>query len=529
MNLFELLAVETILVAGALVLFVLGFAKSAGSRLAAPVIATATVLIALVVAALQWPDEAADTAFSVDGAIRIGAFAYFVRVIVLAIGALLVLLAWPNRKDGTGGSAVDWGRDAGEFFALVLLALAGATLVAGANDLILLFMGIELASIPTYILVSMSRPTAQAQEAGVKYFFLGAMSAAVMLMGFSFLYGITGTTDMYEIGQRFSDGVSGPIPLGPWGLFAAVMLVGGLAFKMAAAPLHFYAADVYEGAGTPVTALLSFVPKTVGVIAMVKIFFTIGGNGFDIWPQISLLLAILAAITMTVGNVLGLVQFTGANVKRVLAYSSIAHSGYLLVGLAALTGSPMNADVQGQALAAVLFYLVAYGLMNVGSFGVMLLLPHKPLPGETTQPATSAETFDDLAGMGKKHPLLGLAMAVSMFSLIGLPLTIGFWGKLGLLLPAWNVELGWLVIFTVVNAAISAGYYLKILSVMYLRDEVGDAEEVRRPLPIAVAIATSCFLVILFGTLPQALNRLDTEAQRATTIDRAPATIAVAE
>ncbi|MEM6314491.1 MAG: proton-conducting transporter membrane subunit, partial [Planctomycetota bacterium] len=205
MNLFELLAVEITLVVGALVLFVLGFARSARARLAAPVLALVTIITALVIAALQWPDDTSATSFSAEGSVRIAGFAYFVRVLVLAVGTLLILLAWPNRSDGTGGSAVDWGRDAGEFFALILLALTGATLVAGANDLMLLFMGIELASIPTYILVSMSRPTAQAQEAGVKYFFLGAMSAAVMLMGFSFLYGITGTTDMFEIGQRFAD------------------------------------------------------------------------------------------------------------------------------------------------------------------------------------------------------------------------------------------------------------------------------------------------------------------------------------
>ncbi|MEM9754125.1 MAG: NADH-quinone oxidoreductase subunit N, partial [Planctomycetota bacterium] len=321
----------------------------------------------------------------------------------------------------------------------------------------------------------------------------------------------------------------GPIPLGPWGLFAAVMLVAGLAFKMAAAPLHFYAADVYEGAGTPVTALLSFVPKTVGVVAMVKLFFTIGGNGFDVWPQVTTLVAILAAITMTVGNVLALVQDRGANVKRVLAYSSIAHSGYMLVGLAAMTSLSDDVTNNADALAAVLFYLVAYGLMNVGVFGVMLMLPHKPLPGETAQPATSAETYDDLAGMGRRHPLLGLAMAVSMFSLIGLPLTIGFWGKLGLLIPAWNAGLGWLVVFTVVNAAISAGYYLKVLSVMYLRDEIDGGEDIKRPLPIAVAVTVSCFLVLLFGTLPQALTLLTLESERATVIDTAPAGLVMNE
>src|SRR6185503_15249318 len=174
--------------------------------------------------------------------------------------------------------AMSYGQDAGEFFALMLLSLTGVLLVAGANDIMLLFLGIELASIPTYIMVSISRPLAVAQEAGVKYFFLGAMSAALMLFGFSYLYGTTGSTNLYEIMQKLHPrGWEERPSLSPWQTLAVLMLIAGFAFKMAAVPLHFYAGDVYQGAGTPVTAFLSFVPKTAGFVALIKILFTVGG------------------------------------------------------------------------------------------------------------------------------------------------------------------------------------------------------------------------------------------------------------
>src|SRR6185503_16899398 len=272
--------------------------------------------------------------------------------------------------------AMSYGQDAGEFFALMLLSLTGVLLVAGANDIMLLFLGIELASIPTYIMVSISRPLAVAQEAGVKYFFLGAMSAALMLFGFSYLYGTTGSTNLYEIMQKLHPAGWEQRPsLSPWQTLAVLMLIAGFAFKMAAVPLHFYAGDVYQGAATPVTAFLSFVPKTSGFVALIKLLFAVGGPNW-LLPEPLVksngtgLIWILAILTMTVGNVLGLLQY---NVKRVLAYSSIAHTGYMLVALAALA-APMG-PARNEAIRGVLFYLAAYGIMNAGAFGVLILLP----------------------------------------------------------------------------------------------------------------------------------------------------------
>jgi NADH-quinone oxidoreductase subunit N len=418
----------------------------------------------------------------------------------------LILLAWPTNDDATGGRGIDFGRDVPEFFALMLLSIAGLLLVTAANDIILLFLAIELASIPTYVMVSISRPIPAAQESGVKYFFLGAMAAAVLLFGLSYLYGTTGSIRLNEIADIFRTqaGVS------HWQMLALLMLIAGFAFKIAAVPMHAYAGDVYQGAATPVTAFLAFVPKATGFIALVKILWVAGGSSWAVPGQIVTLIAVLAVLTMTVGNVLGLLQ---NNIKRVLAYSSIAHTGYMLVGVAALLKS-VTEDQAATALGGVLFYLTAYGIMNAGAFGVLMLLPSR-----NPKPATTAETFDDIAGLGRRNVGLGLAMAVCCFSLTGMPLTVGFLGKIFLIIPAFAVPgLKWLAIALVINAAISAFYYLRIVGTMFLKSEAPEAEEPGRvtiPAPIGVAIALSVIgtlVLCLYFNAATKLNKAGTEA-----------------
>jgi len=398
-------------------------------------------------------------------------------------------------------------------------------------------------------MVSMSRPLPAAQEAGVKYFFLGAMAAAIMLFGFSYLYGTTGTTSLYEMAGRFNASAmadrSMPV-LTSWQQLAVVMLVAGFAFKIAAVPLHFYAGDVYQGAATPVTALLSFVPKTSGFVALIKLLFTVTGGAWAAPEFLQKLLWIMAVLTMTAGNVLGLLQF---NVKRVLAYSSIAHSGYMLVGLTAMAvsgaASGGGGSAKHEALRGILFYLASYGIMNVGAFGVLMLLPARPVmsfrPGRSAAlPATSAETYEDLAGTGRRHVTLGLAMAVCCFSLIGLPLTVGFFGKLFLIKPALEAAEGphrtmmiWLVVITMINAAISAAYYLRIVGTMFLRPEPTDPNaegevpaaaattlaDAGRPLPLFIAVGISTFGTLLFGTLPPATEVLLVKAETGSNLE----------
>ncbi len=558
-NLIRAMLPELILCAVACVLFLLGVSSKAGARRLAPVIAIAALLVVFGMQ-LMAPERSATLADQYN-TFRVFHFAAYIKMLAAGVGVLFVLLAWPTNREATGNSALDFGAEAGEFFGLMLLSIAGVMLVAGANDMILLFLGIELASIPTYIMVSISRPLPVAQEAGVKYFFLGAMSAAIMLFGFSYLYGTTGTTSLHEIAIRFSEsgqaGAGAAPAMTNWQQLAVVMLVLGFAFKIAAFPLHFYAGDVYQGAATPVTALLSFVPKTSGFVALIKLLFVVCGGSWEAPEFLQKLLWIMAVLTMTAGNVLGLLQF---NVKRVLAYSSIAHTGYMLVGLTAyaVSGAGSGMNVKQSALQGVLFYLASYGIMNAGAFGVLMLLPARQAqalrPGRLKSlPATSAETYEDLAGTGRRHVGLGLAMAVCCFSLIGLPLTVGFFGKLFLIRPALDAALGedrtwmiWLVVITMINAAISAAYYLRIIATMFLRPEPtdfiaepdsaagasavtdatgyrnpADAPAPAHPMPSLFASGLSVFGTLLFGSLPPATQVLDLRAGSAANIEGA--------
>jgi NADH-quinone oxidoreductase subunit N len=524
---------ELILIVAACVLFLLGVSSKATARKLAPILA---LLALLIVFWTQVAYDSSDRALQADpaGALRVTDFGRYIKLISAAVGSLFVLLAWPSDREATGNSALQFGPDAGEFFALMLLSICGIFIVASANDIILLFLGIELASIPTYIMVSISRPLPVAQEAGVKYFFLGAMAAALMLFGFSYLYGTTGLIDLSRMTQYFADASprsGSPTVLTSWQLLAVVVLIAGFSFKMAAVPLHFYAGDVYEGAATPVTSLLSFVPKISGFVALIKILFTISGGTWMAPETITRLLWIVAVLTMSVGNILGLVQRN--NVKRLLAYSSIAHSGYMLVGITALLSSR-----EAEALQGVLFYLAAYGIMNVAAFGVLMLLPSR-----SDKPATSAETFDDIAGAGREHPALGLAMAVACFSLIGLPLTVGFFGKVYLIRPALHAANYWLVIIMMINAAISAGYYLEIVRRMFLAPHVQPldgygaavpvAEESastgssarpapRLAIPLVLAVSLSTAGTLLFGIILPATEVLHTQVIQASNVDERP-------
>lgn len=565
-SLLTLLLPELILVAAAALLFLMGLSDKSGTRRLTPWIAMLALAACFAIQVYRSAGQGNPTQYDEYGGVarattlagnaaapaagiptpvfygtlRAADFTQYVKLITCGIGMLLLLLAWPAGREATGNTSLNFGNDAGEFFALMLLSLAGVLLVAGANDIMLLFLGIELASIPTYIMVSLSRPLPVAQEAGVKYFFLGAFAAAIMLFGFSYLYGTTGSTNLYEImGRLHPGGTTGRITLNAWQSLAVCILVAGFAFKMAAVPLHFYAGDVYQGAATPVTAFLSFVPKASGFVALIKVMYAVSG---PLWfvpeplarPNGTGLLWILAILTMTVGNVLGLLQY---NVKRVLAYSSIAHTGYMLAALATVgagqyVGSP---TVATDAVAAVLFYLTAYGITNVGIFGVLELLPAKDGRG-------SAETFEDLAGQGRRHVGLGLSLAACCFSLTGIPLTVGFLGKLLIIKPALaavqaantpggqavHTAMTWLVVIVMINAAISAAYYLRIVATLFLRTEEHPHPGAIPPsaifahgsVPITLAVFLSVFGTLLFGIIPQATDALAANTTNSAELER---------
>jgi NADH-quinone oxidoreductase subunit N len=556
-QIFSVLWPEILLVTVGALLLLVGVVQSVAVRRAAPVVAFVT--LAIVFAVFFAGSPLMTPARDRWNTVSVFTFQQYVKAITAGIGILLVLLAWPTNDDATGNPAIQYGHEAGEFFGLMLLSLAGILFVASANDIIVLFLGIELASIPTYIMVSISRPLPVAQEAGVKYFFLGAMAAAVMLFGFSYLYGTTGQTKLTEIARVIQLGG----PNHQWQMMAVIMLLTGFAFKIAAVPLHTYAGDVYQGAATPVMAFLGFVPKTSGFVAILKVLYyvseTAGGGHWVVPTTIAKFLWIIAVLTMFIGNFLGIPQH---NVKRVLAYSSVTHTGYMLCGVTALV-STHDPQVQAAALGGVLFYLAAYGIMNTGAAGVLILLPSRDsgiagylepadpeVPKVAAATGTSAETFDDIAGQSRRHLFVCIAMAIFCWSLTGLPFTVGFFAKFYLIWPIWQAGhtspemsrwlylLGWLL---VLNAAISAGYYLRIIGAMFLRGESAGlvpsplvhpehpahVEQHHRvpilhPAPLVAGVALATLGTLFLGVDFPAINQLSRRTNAAR-IDAGPA------
>ena len=489
---------QLVLLIAAAALFILGASKSAFTRRAAPAVALMALAIAF---GVSWVGEPATRAVDATGSLLLDHLSVYVTRAATGVSVLFVLLAWPTSADGSSNRSISFGTETGEYFALLLLAVAGVCITGAANSLGTLFLGFELASIPTYIMVTMSRPQAVAQEAGVKYFFLGAASSAVLLLGVAWLFGSTGEVRFDRIigvlqstnRHLANGGVSIPTTV----TLAVVLMVLGLSFKLAAVPLHFYAGDVYQGAATPVTAAISFIPKITALVAILKVLYVAGGGDWAFDPKVLHLLWIMAVLTMTAGNVLALWQI---NVKRVLAYSSVAHSGYILVGVAAVASLAHNAARRSDALASVVFYVLTYGLMNAAAFGVLQLLPAR-----TNQPALTAETYDDLGGAGLTNPGLGLAMTVACLSLIGIPATVGFFGKFYLLRPAiqsGQSELMWLAIITMLNAVVSAAYYLKIVITMWSPSDLEaplTPVPAEKSLPIRAAVTIAVVAVLLLG------------------------------
>ncbi|MFG0248204.1 MAG: NADH-quinone oxidoreductase subunit N [Phycisphaeraceae bacterium JB051] len=380
----------------------------------------------------------------------------------------------------------------GEFYAFFLFSLTGVMLCGGANDLVWLFLALELTSLPTYVMVATGRDSIKANESGIKYFFLGALSAAMFLYGFALIYGATGVTNFDQIRECIA--VTGVTPLFTLGI---VLSIVGIGFKIAAFPMHFYTADVYEGAPTPVTAFLAFVPKTAGFVSLILVLTLTSKTNFrmnnpeELQVYISLpntvqaVLWVMAALTMTIGNVMGLMQ---TNVKRILAYSSVAHSGYMIVGLLGISSCVAGVTSTNGA-AGVMFYLIAYALGNMAAFAVLACLERN---------GDEATDLDDLAGLSSRKPILAALMLLANLSLIGLPPMVGFAGKIYMFSAAVNAGFVGLVIIAVINSAISAVYYLRIVNACYFKQaDTPQNELVPTRNRVMVALAGAVLAVYL--------------------------------
>jgi len=399
-----------------------------------------------------------------SGAYLLDGFALFFKALFLVGGALVTALSYDHFRRLRQGF--------GEYFFLLVVIVLGCSLLASAHDLVVVYVAFEMISLSSYVLAGYLRFNRRSNEAGLKYFLYGATASAVMLYGFSWLYGLGHSTNLGRLGASLGAG-------SPAGVMALALILVGLGYKIAMAPFQSWAPDVYEGAPTPVTAFLSVVPKAAGFAVLLRVLGPVGTYLAPTWPAA---IAVLATVTMFAGNLMALPQ---TNIKRMLAYSSVAHAGYLLIGVVIYTEDRFN-------LQALLYYLVAYLLMNLGAFAVAILVERN----------TGRELISDYAGLARTDLGLALVMSLFLLSLIGIPPTAGFMGKLLIFGAALNTPpWGWLALVGIVNAVISVYYYMNVAREMFF----GRGAPLRvsaRPGPVVLVIALLAVLVVVVGLFP---------------------------
>jgi NADH-quinone oxidoreductase subunit N len=403
------------------------------------------------------------------GMVRVDSFSIFFHILIPAISGLCILASLEYLEAQNIRS--------GEYFGLILFGTVGMTLMSSAVELVLIFIALEISSISTYILAGYRRRTAASSESSLKYFLLGSFATAFFLYGVALIFGATGTTDILKIREALSGS-----NIGALAYTATALMIVGLGFKIASAPFHVWTPDVYEGAPAPVVALMSTAPKAAAFAVMLRVLIaTVNTEWF--W-----LIWISAALSMTIGNFGALIQ---NNVKRMLAYSSIAHAGYLLVAFAA----------QDAGVTAAIFYTAAYAAMNVGAFAVV---SHFASTGERYV------TLDDYSGLGKRSPLLAFTLTIFMLSLIGIPTTVGFLAKYYVFTAALSGQTAhtsamvWLTVIGLVNSAVASYYYLRLIVVMYMREPSLTEAETPSPATPAMrlALVIAAIATIYLGVIP---------------------------
>lgn len=404
----------------------------------------------------------------------------FLKVAALVIGILAALFAPSYLQQRR--------LPLGEFNAMLLFSVTGMFVLASSADLVTLFLGLELMVMPSYLMAGFHKTNRYSNEGGLKYFLLGSFASAILLFGISWTYGLTGTTRIDGIGTGLLDsGAAGLVTIG--------LLTVGSTFKVAAVPFHFWTPDAYQGAPTPITGFLSVGPKLGAFALLIRLYVDgLGGLRAD-WLAV---MAILAVLTMTGGNIVALVQ---VNVKRMLAYSSIAHTGYILAGLAAFAAAS-DPQVQQQGIQAILFYTLGYGVMNIAAFAVVGMLQRDP---------RRFGGLNSFAGLARRAPALAAAMTIILLSLTGIPPTVGFFAKLYVLLATVNAGLSWLAVVIALNAAMAAFYYLRVVVYMYMRDPEDEPAALDGSPVTAATLVIAVAGVLLLGLFPEpVLNVLRT-------------------
>lgn len=443
----------------------------------------AGVLLSMVTVWFAATDTAVSKAISAGNPLEVfgrmvvaDGFTFFMQAVILGIVAVVHLLSIDYVEKYFPKATL-------EFYQVINAATLGMLLMVSSRDLLTIYVGLELTSISSYVLAGLLRHDAKSNEAGMKYFLNGALASAVLLFGLSLVYGATGTTNLVDIAGAITTRLAATdanwLPLLVTG---AIFMAGGLAFKISAAPMHFWAPDVYEGSPTPVTGFFSVAPKGAAFAALTRIF-VIGLGASALAERWSILWAVLAAASMFAGNLTALTQ---TNLKRMMAYSSIAQAGYILVGIVS-KGGLRNAD----GVSAILFYVLAYAVTNLGIFAVLTHL----------EQAEGIRNVSDMKGLANRNPLYAWFLLLCFISLIGIPPTAGFFGKLWLFQAAAQAGYVWLAVLVAINSAISVGYYYGVVKAMFLEDS--ELKPIKTPVPTGFAVLISGVGIILVGLLSQ--------------------------
>jgi NADH-quinone oxidoreductase subunit N len=462
---FYYLLPELVLTAGALIVLIADVLLPRGSRALAWV--TLLVIGATLASLAPFARSHVEVA---HGLLAVDQFALFFKIVFLSAAALTVLISIRYLEIE--------GASPGEYYFLILCATLGMMIMAGGIDLITIFVGLETMAVSFYILAGFIKPNQRSNEAAVKYFLLGAFSLGILLYGMSLMYGLSGTTNLRTMAVAFG-GQEGDPRL----VLAVILVVAGVGFKIAAVPFHMWAPDVYEGAPTPVTAFLSVGSKAASFAMLLRIFLEGLPSMNASWR---LLFEGLAIATMTVGNLAALTQ---TNLKRMLAYSSIAHAGYLLIGVVAGTT---------RGVTAMMIYLLIYSFTQIGAFIIIVIMQRQDVVGDELK---------DFSGLHARHPFAAFAMLVFMLSLGGIPPTAGFMGKLWLFGAAIDAGYVWLAVIAVLNSAISLYYYIRIVVFMYVKPQ-GAGSEVKTTPSLGFALAVAVIATIALGVYPRLLFEL---------------------